>query len=362
MTTWCESLSTANSVACVRLLLCRAGWACNLRLHASHGVAICLSVAGVVQAALDPLLFTALQIRKYDRRGAQLSALVTPLTDAVIFLEAMDERVWAATQHAVMCFRAASEESTWHATEAISSCTLLPMPDGHQLVLAGCQDRCVRLLDGGAVLQVSALAGTACTARSCVPEGAACDRELELSHLISVFVASTGIDDGRKDVCRLQHSAVSSHCYRIVCLAGTQRPQLRLVTVCCALLASKFLVQEVRTEAAPTALRHCALGHDVLNKHPTRQEVLFGLVNGNIGQLFFDSSTHHPGFFERAEPGSASVTQIYSAFDMTQSGLEEIAVSREDGTFTLYNVDSASELQLVREENPRVHAWSDTCS
>lgn len=101
-------------------------------------------------------------------------------------------------------------------------------------------------------------------------------------------------------------------------------------------------------DAVPSALAHSPVSHDVLNKHPTRQEVLFGLLNGNVGQLFFDSSSHHFGVRQQAEAGCAAVVHVLSAFDMTQSGMDDIAVAREDGSFEVYNVSVNGELQLVR--------------
>lgn len=94
-----------------------------------------------------------MQIRTYDRKGLQSATCVVPMTDPILSIQAAEEHVWAITAYAVTCFSDAAAHSMWHATEAITSCTLLPLA-GRQHVLVGCQDCCVRLLDGTAVLQV----------------------------------------------------------------------------------------------------------------------------------------------------------------------------------------------------------------
>ena len=90
------------------------------------------------------------------------------------------------------------------------------------------------------------------------------------------------------------------------------------------------------------------MSHDVRNMHPTRKEVFYGLENGDIGQLFLDSVSHHCGTTLKNDGNRGAVTQLFSAFDMTQNGLNEIAVGRNDGSFELYDMDSHGQLQLVR--------------
>jgi hypothetical protein len=106
-------------------------------------------------------------------------------------------------------------------------------------------------------------------------------------------------------------------------------------------------MQEIILDAAPTALAFFTLPHDVFNQHPTRRELFFGLANGDLGQLFLDSATHHFGASLPSTERCGAVNQLFSAFDMTGNGMTEIAVGREDGYFEIYDMDNTGCLQLV---------------
>lgn len=101
-------------------------------------------------------------------------------------------------------------------------------------------------------------------------------------------------------------------------------------------------------DAAPSALSFFPLPHDAFNQHPTRKELFYGLANGNIGQLFLDPTSHHRGTVLGNAGGKGAVTQLFSAFDMTQNGMNEIAVGRDDGSFEIYDMSSTGELRMVR--------------
>jgi hypothetical protein len=107
-------------------------------------------------------------------------------------------------------------------------------------------------------------------------------------------------------------------------------------------------LQEVTLAAAPTCVSHFSMAHDAFNQHPTRKEVMFGLANGDIGQIFLDSATYHPGTILETSGHKGAVTQLFSEFDMTQNGMNEIAVGREDGSFEVYDMQANGQLQLVR--------------
>ena len=108
--------------------------------------------------------------------------------------------------------------------------------------------------------------------------------------------------------------------------------------------------QEVLLDAAPTALTYCMLAHDAFNQHPTRKELLVGLSNGAMNQVFVDATTHHFGATLQSADRRGAINQLFSAFDMTGSGMNEIAVGREDGRFEVYDMDTEGTLQLVRRK------------
>jgi hypothetical protein len=110
-------------------------------------------------------------------------------------------------------------------------------------------------------------------------------------------------------------------------------------------------VQEIMLGAAPVTLAYFPLAHDAFNQHPTRNELFYGLSNGDVGQLFLDAASHHYGSLLPNTSNRGAATQIFSAFDMTQNGMNEVAVGRDDGSFEVYDMDSNAQLQLVRPQH-----------
>jgi hypothetical protein len=101
-------------------------------------------------------------------------------------------------------------------------------------------------------------------------------------------------------------------------------------------------------DAAPTALAYFPVAHDAFGQHPARRELFYGLANGDLGQLFLDAKSCHQGTLLENSTGRGAVTALFSAFDMSADGMDEIAVGRDDGSFEIYNMDNCGRLQLVR--------------
>jgi hypothetical protein len=112
--------------------------------------------------------------------------------------------------------------------------------------------------------------------------------------------------------------------------------------------AVSIRLQEIPVDAAPTSLAHFTVPHDAFGQHPARRELFYGLSNGDIGQLFLDDRTCHHGTVLENMNGRGAVTALFSAFDMSADGMDEIAVGRDDGSFEVYNMDNCGRLQLVQ--------------
>lgn len=110
-----------------------------------------------------------------------------------------------------------------------------------------------------------------------------------------------------------------------------------------------LVLQEVQLHSAPTALLYCPIPHDALSQHPTRKEVLVGLADGTLHQLFLDSSTHHFASSLTPPPSepAAAITQIYSGFDSAQDGFDDIVIGREGGKVEIYHMDCSGQLNKV---------------
>ena len=92
-------------------------------------------------------------------------------------------------------------------------------------------------------------------------------------------------------------------------------------------------MQDIVLGGVPSALAFFPLGHDMFNKHPTRKEAFYGLDNGDLGQLFLDASSHYKGTSVLATGQAARITALYSGFDMTHCGVDDIAVGRKMAHF-----------------------------
>lgn len=118
-------------------------------------------------------------------------------------------------------------------------------------------------------------------------------------------------------------------------------------------------VQEITVNDIPSTLAHFAMAHDAFNQHPTRKEIMYGLENGDVGQLFIDASSCHRGTTLANTDNRGAVTQLCSDFDLTQNGFNEVAVGRDDGSFEVYDMGHDGALQLVR---PALQPTFDTGS
>jgi Bardet-Biedl syndrome 7 protein len=109
-------------------------------------------------------------------------------------------------------------------------------------------------------------------------------------------------------------------------------------------------LQEFSFEAVPTALTYFPLSHDVFNQHPTRKEIFVGFSNGDLIQVFLDKTSHFFGssLFKSGGTISAPITQLYSGFDMSQDGFDDIVVGRDDGNVEIYHMDPTGRLFKAR--------------
>lgn len=243
---------------------------------------------------------TCVQVKAFDRKGVQFFRFSTPVSSDIIHLEVVNSTLYAFAEYSVTVFEETTEKSFYLAPERITCATIVPMrgTDGHMAAL-GCQDSCIRLLDGNQVVQVS-------------------------------HVVRSGAEHAVARCMRPQH-----------------RRSLRAAFDHTSHILGGSRAQEVLLDAAPSALTYCALAHDAFNQHPTRKELFVGLSNGDVGQIFVDATSHHFGAALPNVDRRGAINQVYSAFDMTGNGMNEVAVGREDGRFEVYDMAADGTLQLV---------------
>lgn len=96
------------------------------------------------------------QVKAFDRKGVQFFRFSTPVSSDIIHLEVVNSTLYAFAEYSVTVFEETTEKSFYLAPERITCATIVPMrgTDGHMAAL-GCQDSCIRLLDGNQVVQVS---------------------------------------------------------------------------------------------------------------------------------------------------------------------------------------------------------------
>lgn len=128
------------------------------------------------------------------------------------------------------------------------------------------------------------------------------------------------------------------------------------------------MVQEIEVSAAPTALAYFPLAHDVHNANTARKEVFVGLRNGQVRQLFIDDTSCKAGTTLANTRKRGAVTQVFSGFDLTKNGVEDIVVTRDDGCIEIYDMDQGGDLQQVRARLLAQHllflglCWGICCS
>jgi len=84
-----------------------------------------------------------------------------------------------------------------------------------------------------------------------------------------------------------------------------------------------------------------------------RREVLYGTLDGTMGQLFLDTDTVRRGWLlqKPGGRGAGGITAISTRFDFTQDGTNDIVVGRDDGQVQVYCFDVSAEPQSVYEKS-----------
>jgi hypothetical protein len=97
----------------------------------------------------------ALQVKGYDRKGAQFFRFTTPLTEDILHLEVVDTQLFVFTESSCTRFEETTEKSSYVAPDRINCACILPLKvNEHWVAAIGCQDRCIRVVHGTSILQV----------------------------------------------------------------------------------------------------------------------------------------------------------------------------------------------------------------
>ena len=121
---------------------------------AGHNLAHLSHVKTAAHVTALVKLCTSMQVKAFDRRGAQFFRFTTPLTDDITNLEVIDTRLFVFTDFAAMVFEETTEKAFYTTQERINCSCVVPLKVNEAWVaLIGCQDRCLRIVDGTALLQ-----------------------------------------------------------------------------------------------------------------------------------------------------------------------------------------------------------------
>ena len=112
-------------------------------------------------------------------------------------------------------------------------------------------------------------------------------------------------------------------------------------------MEGKKVIQEIQVEHSATAIAHFPLAHDVLNQHTARKEIFYGTSCGDVAQMFLDAGTAKQGAMLRNTRNRGSVTQVFSGFDVTKDGVDDIVVGRDDGSVEIYDINDQGHLKQV---------------
>jgi hypothetical protein len=96
-----------------------------------------------------------MQVKGFDRKGAQFFRFTTPITDDIMHLAVANTHLYVLTAYVLTIFEETSEQGSYVAPERINAIAMLPLGGAGQWCIAlACQDRVIRLLNHTKVVQV----------------------------------------------------------------------------------------------------------------------------------------------------------------------------------------------------------------
>ncbi|KAF5828117.1 hypothetical protein DUNSADRAFT_18178, partial [Dunaliella salina] len=129
--------------------------------------------------------------------------------------------------------------------------------------------------------------------------------------------------------------------------ANKVHPILACQDRCIRILDNGKAMLQASTPAAPVSLHYVIDSHDPHNRFPNAKEMLYGTDVGTLNQLMVNHDKTQHGFLLPNSKKLGAIRGIYSGSDFTKTGVNDIAVARDDGALEIYDLDETGNLQQV---------------